>query len=248
MPEPIVVPVEPSIDVPPSADNGNLPVDAPIAPNPEPQTPAAAAPAEPTTPPAEPVAGELYELPDGRKVDGATLTKEWKENFLPEFTRKSQTLAAIEKNIAPPVVPQDNKPTNPLADPNFVPQTYEELAKVIRESTIAELEGREAAKVAERQAIEDNVSAQLTEIKAADPNLNESALFHHATKYRFTDLRLAHQNMRDMAQVVKETKQATAKDINKRNDPVSINPGAMGATPDSSSFSSARDFLRSLNG
>jgi hypothetical protein len=36
---------------------------------------------------------ELFELPDGRKVDGKTLSKEWKENFYPEFTRKSQQLS-----------------------------------------------------------------------------------------------------------------------------------------------------------
>jgi predicted NAD-dependent protein-ADP-ribosyltransferase YbiA (DUF1768 family) len=40
---------------------------------------------------------ELYELPDGRKVDSATLSKEWKENFYPEFTRRSQKLAEIER-------------------------------------------------------------------------------------------------------------------------------------------------------
>jgi predicted NAD-dependent protein-ADP-ribosyltransferase YbiA (DUF1768 family) len=40
---------------------------------------------------------ELFELPDGRKVDSTTLSKEWKENFYPEFTRRSQKLAEIER-------------------------------------------------------------------------------------------------------------------------------------------------------
>jgi predicted NAD-dependent protein-ADP-ribosyltransferase YbiA (DUF1768 family) len=40
---------------------------------------------------------ELFELPDGRKVDSSTLSKEWKENFYPEFTRRSQKLADIER-------------------------------------------------------------------------------------------------------------------------------------------------------
>ncbi|HBZ37384.1 MAG TPA: hypothetical protein DEO59_02530, partial [Balneola sp.] len=35
----------------------------------------------------------LYETPDGRQVTAEVLQKEWKENFLPEFTRKSQALA-----------------------------------------------------------------------------------------------------------------------------------------------------------
>lgn len=40
---------------------------------------------------------ELFELPDGRKVDALTLSKEWKENFYPEFTRRSQSLAEYRK-------------------------------------------------------------------------------------------------------------------------------------------------------
>lgn len=40
---------------------------------------------------------ELFELPDGRKVDKETLSKEWKENFYPEFTRRSQKLKEFEK-------------------------------------------------------------------------------------------------------------------------------------------------------
>jgi len=43
---------------------------------------------------------ELFELPDGRKVDSTTLSKEWKENFYPEFTRRSQKLADIERQNA----------------------------------------------------------------------------------------------------------------------------------------------------
>jgi predicted NAD-dependent protein-ADP-ribosyltransferase YbiA (DUF1768 family) len=43
---------------------------------------------------------ELFELPDGRKVDSTTLSKEWKENFYPEFTRRSQKLAEIERQNA----------------------------------------------------------------------------------------------------------------------------------------------------
>jgi len=39
----------------------------------------------------------LFEMPDGKQVDAATLAKEWKENFYPEFTRRSQKLAEIER-------------------------------------------------------------------------------------------------------------------------------------------------------
>jgi len=40
---------------------------------------------------------ELFSLPDGRKVPAEELSKEWKENFYPEFTRRSQQLAEFKK-------------------------------------------------------------------------------------------------------------------------------------------------------
>src|SRR4029079_11164306 len=89
---------------PPVADPGTPPVSAAPAAAPQaPATPAAPSPAtapvaSPTptdgqTPPPgkAPTEGELYELPDGRKVDAQTLQKEWKTNFLPDYTKKSQT-------------------------------------------------------------------------------------------------------------------------------------------------------------
>lgn len=244
MPEPIV-PTE-SIEVPPSEDNGNVPADSITPPNPAPTEPApVAVTTEETTPAPE---ATLYELPDGRKVDAETLSREWKENFYPDYTRKSQKLAEVEKVTAPATVPPTTQPTNPLTDPTYVPQTYAELAKVIRESTIEELRSQEQARVDEVKAIEDSVASQLTEIKTTDPTLNEDALFLHATKFGFRDLKLAHTNMQAMTQAVKDTKTITAKDIQKRNDPVSIKPGANGGNPNPSNFSNAREYLRSLNG
>lgn len=196
-------------------------------------------PAEPVEP-VKPTEPELYELPDGRKVDAETLSKEWKENFYPDYTRKSQALAAKEQNLP------EAKPTNPLADPKYVPQTYGELAQIIRESTLQEIEAKEQARIDQSQAIENEVANQLTEVKKLEPNLNENALFLHANKYGFRDLRVAHQNMKDMSELAKNVQQTTAKNIAKRNDPVSISPGAIGARPDPSQFANARDYLRSL--
>lgn len=227
---------EETVEAQPSADNGNVPVDAPeVAPSPDPKPEAA-----PVAEPAAPAEAELFELPDGRKVDAVTLTKEWKENFLPDYTRKSQALAAKET-----VLPEA-KPTNPLADPNYVPQTYEELALQIEARTLQKLEEKQATALAERQALEDSVSSQIAELKKGDAALNENALFLHAVKYGFRDLKAAHANMRDMSELAKSVKQATAKDIAKRNDPVSVSPGATGARPDPSHFSSAVEYMRSL--
>lgn len=224
---------EENVEATPSEENGNIPLDIPETPSetPEPETPAEVV----ETPAAEP---ELFELPDGRKVDAPTLSKEWKENFYPEYTRKSQELAKKETPI--------EKLANPLEDPNYTPPSYAELARQIKEDTLREIEGKETAKIEAQRAIETAVEGQLQEIKKVDPTLNESTLFVHANKYGFRDLKQAHQNMKDMSELAKNVKQTTAKEIAKRADPVSVSPGATGTKPDPSQFATARDYLRSL--
>lgn len=227
-----------SIDVVPSADNGNVPAEAPSE-QPIVETPAVVETAQP----AEPVV-ELFELPDGRKVDAETLSKEWKENFYPDYTRKSQALA--EKDKKPETLLQNNQPANPYADPEYVPKDFEEILKAAEERALKAFEAKEQARVDQRQAVENAVATQLDTIKQTDPSLNEGALFAHANKYHFTDLGLAYQNMKDMSELTKKVQTTTAANIAKRTDPVSVTPGATGARPDPSNFSSARDYLRSL--
>lgn len=244
MPEPEVVE---SVEALPSEDNGNVPVGeiAPAAPGGEPtETPAS--PAEPVEPaaPAEPVV-ELFELPDGRKVDAATLATEWKENFMPEFTRKSQELAKVGKPSEP--LPNNEPAKKPFEDPTWAPGSYAELIEIAKTELRGDLAREEQQAAERRAAIENQVVAALTEIKAADPTLNENALFTHAMKYGFQDLKAAHQNMKDMAAVVKKTTETTVKNIQKRNDPVSIAPGAGGGQgAPASSFGNAVEFLRSI--
>lgn len=196
-------------------------------------------PVTPTEPqePAQPAEPELYELPDGRKVDADTLSKEWKENFYPEYTRKSQELAQV-KQATQPVAAEPKE--------EWVPQTYEEIIEKAKQEVFRTIEQTEQQKVAFQQKIETEVSGQLQAIKQADPSLNENALFQHAMKYKFTDLQLAHQNMKDMNMLVKNVQETTAKNIAKRQDPVSITPGAGVGRPDPRSFGSATDFLRSI--
>lgn len=228
---------EETVEAAPSADNGNVPLDVPDAPSEPVETETPAEIVE-TVEPAEPVA-ELFELPDGRKVDAETLSKEWKENFYPDYTRKSQALAARD-------TPLETKPTNVLEDPEYVPKTYGELAQKIKEDTLREIEERQQADIEQRKSIEDAVGAQLVDIKKVDPKLDENALFLHANKYGFRDLKQAHQNMKDMSDMVKKVQTTTAANIAKRSDPVSVSPGATGAKSDPSNFSTAREFLRSL--
>jgi len=228
-----------SIEVVASEESGNVPAEAPSQP-----TEPAEVPAEPTEPatPAEPSESELYELPDGRKVDAATLATEFKDNFLPEFTRKSQELAQL-KNVTPPE-PQPSQ--SPYADPEYIPQSYEEIIKAAEERALQTFEKRETDRVAREQAIETAVATQLAEVKKLDPTVNENQLFLHANKYGFRDLSIAHQNMKDMNLLVKNVQKQTTENIQKRQDPVSVSPGAIGAAPDPSAFATARDYLRSI--
>lgn len=222
------------MEVPPSEDNGNVPAEVPeVTPEPTPSEPPAVVPTEDKT---EPVA-ELFELPDGRKVDAATLSKEWKENFYPEYTKKSQDLAKIQTTINPP--PET---------PKFEPQTWDEVTDRATQNALKIIEDRDAKRIADQKAIEDSVGKQLEEIKAIDKTLDENTLFLHATKYGFRDLKQAHQNMVDMRAVIKKTQETTVQNINKRNDPVSMKPGANGNQPNPSQFLTSREYLRALKG
>lgn len=235
MPEPI--------EVAPSEDNGNISAMemGPVTPSestPTVETPAEI-PVEPTVP-----EEKLFELPDGRKVDGETLAKEWKDNFLPEFTRKSQTLSEIEKaqNIK-------NPPTDPYADPNYIPKNYEELITEAENRTLAKIEAKQQEEIQRQQQVENEVASQLSTIKQTDKNLDENALFLHANKYGFRDLPTAYKNMKDMAALVKTTQQTVAKNITKRADPVSTTSSQpSGAKINPSHFQNAVDYMRAIKG
>ena len=159
-----------SIDVAPSAENGNITTDAPS----EPTETTAPVETKETVQPTEPT---LYDLPDGRKVDAATLAKEFKENFLPDYTRKSQTLAEIEKNKTKEVV------EDPYAKPDYVPKSYREILDKAKAEAIEELEAKETARVEHEKSVETDISNQISALKTIDPKLNEEALFKHANEY-----------------------------------------------------------------
>ena len=214
-------------------------VEAPIQ---EPADPVAPAdePAEPVTPTTEPTEDELFELPDGRKVDAVTLSKEWKENFYPEYTRKSQELAQAKGGTAPVTTPAP-EPTDEW-QPNSWAEVFQKAKEEIKADTIREQQEQETA----QRTVEEAVVSQLSEIKTKDANVNENALFQHAMKYGFRDLRVAHQNMQDMSALAKNVQQTTAKNVAKRNDPVSGTSAPQGGVLNPTHFQSATDFLRAL--
>lgn len=234
-------PVE-SMETPPSEDQGNIPVDAPETTPASDQTTDPAKPAETTEP-------QLFELPDGRKLTGEELYKEHTENLLPEFTRRSQRLSELEKAPQTTINNQPQQtPENKYADPNYVPQTYEEIIAAAEERALLRIEAREKEQIQTKQQVETQVANDIAEIKKTDPNVNVDSLFQHAVKYGFSDLKIAHKNMVEMAAAIKAAKEETAKNITKRNDPVSRTTQPSGARPNPAQYSSARDYLGAIKG
>lgn len=153
----------------------------------------------------------LYELPDGRKVDAATLAKEWKDNFLPDYTRKSQKIAELTKSSD-----EEPRAKRPWEDPDYVPENSQELLKAAVEAVRDSFEKEQRAEQEQRAAVEKMVADQLAEVKAKEPNLDENALFEHANKYRFANLVDAYQNMVDMKKVVQQTEKRVKDNVTKR--------------------------------
>ena len=207
---------------------------APATPSPAPAPAVSPAPTDGQTPPpvsqdGQAPAAELFDLPDGRKVDAVTLQKEWKDNFLPDYTKKSQTLAEMQKamgvqqpNINNP--PQQQAPA--WQDPNWVPQTYQEIVQ----AAAAEMQLQQQTQLQQqeqyKQQVNQFVDSQIAEIKKTEPNLSEELLFQHANKYGFGDLQQAYQNMKDFNLTIQRTQQQTVQNMqNRANDPVSVRPG-----------------------
>jgi hypothetical protein len=217
----------------------------PVAePSPAPVESTEVTPAEST--PVEPPAPTLYQTPDGRQVDAETLQREWKENFLPDYTRKAQELAELKR--APKEEPE-------WAKPDYVPKTYAEVIQIAKQEAIAELERGRQAEAQQRAEIASQVDAQLNELKASDPKLDENSLFLHASKYGFRDLKIAHENYRTMRDAVAQAEARAVANLQARGQtPVAMPTGTPPPVGDaidpgiSQKFGSAREYLASLRG
>lgn len=213
--------------------------------------------------PTEPQA-TLYELPDGRQVDGETLAKEWKENFLPDYTRKSQILTDIARVNGQQGQDQaqqsgnqniNNSPNSQWQNPNWVPRTYAEIVEVARQEALSTVERQQAEAMAQRAQIDKVIDNTITELKKTDPNLNPDLLFQHASKYGITDLKVAHQNMLDMKGIAKQTEKRVTQNLNQRaSEPIAVQNGNAPANAgvDYNTISqgnmSPQEYLESLQG
>ncbi len=227
---------------------------APVVPEPEKpsqeETPPApkeeVTPADPTPPVVPESKEELFDLPDGRKVNAAGLKQEY-ENLLPEFTRKSQRLAELEggKDIKKPDedVPEWRKP-------DYEAKSVAEIIEIATAEAERKLNQKAEAETNRVKGIQTEVENQLGEVKKLDPKVDENALFQHANKYGFQNLKAAYVNMTDMRKVVLDTEKRVVKNVKEREaDPVA---GAQnGATsPDDSydpnamsQFANAQEYL-----
>lgn len=221
---------------------------APAAPEPSPAEPAAPTETatEATESPEAP-AVELFDLPDGRKVDATTLQREWRENFMPDYTRKSQALAEAARVQNPNL----NSPDTPKwKDPNYVPQSYAELIEAGKQAALEEIKSDAQAQEQARMQVVSQVDNEIASIKAKDPKLDENALFVHANKYGFNNLIAAHENMSAMRKVALETEQRVLKNVNARkNDPIAGasapgTPGAGQAYGANGQYGSAVEYFR----
>lgn len=228
------------------------------SPTPKPEeTPAPEAPkvdSEPPAPDAPKIEPDTYDLPDGRKVDGKTLVKEWKENFLPDYTRKAQELAALKRGEKPEI----NKPSDDIPDwkkPDFVPETYADLVEIAKKEVMNDILTTAQKQEAEQKALADAIEADIAEIKKIDPTIDENLVFAHANKFGFKDLKQAHANYRAMKEVELNTEKRVLQNIQSRKEtPVADGktakvtpPSTEGITYDPANVNqSASEFLQSL--
>lgn len=226
-------------------DSVPAPAPAEPTPSPAPQEAVAAPVAEPVAPAADPAAPatneapaveaapQLFKLPDGREVDAAGLQREY-QNLLPEFTRKSQRLAELEKGAQPITTEQPA-----WKNPDYAPTTWAEAIEIAKAEALKELTANATAAQAAEAQTRANVEAQLTEIKTTDPKVDENALFEHAVRYGFNDLKTAHSNFKAMRDVALTTEQRVLKNLQTRAaDPISTTPTAP-AVPKSAEYSPA---------
>ncbi len=196
-----------------------------------------------TTPKAEEV---LYDLPDGRKVDAATLAREFKENFLPDYTKKSQLVAELTK-------PKDAEVPEWKRE-GYVPKSYAEIIEIAEKQALERIAQAGEAEEKQRMEIASAVDSQIAALKAKDPKLDENALFAHANKYGFRDLTKAYENYSAMNRIAVVTEERVLKGAAKKADQIATG-GAAAAAPASGvnynsihSYSGAQEFFSRVKG
>ena len=107
--------------------------------------------------------------------------------LLPDYTRKSQRLADIDKGQEGEQKPPEEKP--PYHDPNWVPKSYQELAQAIK---MAEERGEKKAlealqsMVTQRAEAKQQVDEFVEKMKAKDSVFDEQDYFDYIARHSLT--------------------------------------------------------------
>lgn len=201
----------------------------------------------PETPVVETPVATLYDLPDGRKVTAEEVKIEY-ENLLKDYTQKSQKLSSYE-NINKPKeedVPEWKRP-------DYVPKSYAEVIEIAEQRALDRIKQERNEEDARTKEVAQLVDSQIAEIKKTDAALDESALFAHANKFGFRDLKSAHVNMQAIKQAAIDAEQRTLKNLKARGiDPISVtatpvvDDGAIDYAAIAGGTESALDYLRRI--
>ena len=186
------------------------------------------------------------------------------DNLLPDYTRKSQKLAEIEKAKESTQAPQERTELKaPYHDPKWEPKTMAELREAIlkaeemgEQRAVAQLQAREQA----LQEANKQVDVWTTEKKGADATFDEDVFFKYVARHKFPvrsldDLNLAYGVWKESAEAVKTAEQRALANKQQRQGSTPAAPGGAGSggavdykeiSNAPSAFSLVRDAMQAL--
>jgi len=153
----------------------------------------------------------LFELPDGRKVDAETLSKEWRDNFMPEFTRRSQALAEARKQPEPA-----KTEAPPWEDPEWVPTSWKEGMEIAEMKVWQKIQEEATREEREAKAREEYVAKEVEYIKGLDPNADINQVMSYAAKRSHTSLVTAYQALQDIEEAARRAEDRVQRNLKTR--------------------------------
>lgn len=159
------------------------------------------------------------------------------KKLLPEFTKRSQILSALQAKTTP--VAEPAKATIEQApwekDPNWQPDNYPQLVGTLEQRIEQKVWNQilDAASAEDRQSKEQDayIEAEKAELLKIDPTADVNRVMAHAGKYAFSSLTHAYQNMKAIDDAERRVEERVLKNIQARSAaPVGV-PAGGGAAP-----------------
>ena len=141
------------------------------------------------------------------------------EALLPDYTRKSQKLAEIDKQG------QETSHKSRFSDPNYKPKDYQEFYQDVKNEIEAEKARETEARNQETQKVKDQVDSFMAEIKSKDPNFNQKDFSAYAAKPGFRvdtldDLKAVYERYQELNEAKKLGEESGRKGRHERADRV----------------------------